>query len=110
MHREGSGLVTLRGATASQQRARYKITFGANVAIPTGGTAGPISLALALNGEGILSTTMTSTPSAVEAFNNVASSTFIDVPRGCCLEVTVKNVSTVDVDVRNANLIVERVA
>jgi len=39
VHREGSGVVTLRGNT-SQCRALYKVSFGANVAIPTGGAVG----------------------------------------------------------------------
>ena len=39
VHREGSGLVTLRGLTNSQCRARFRVSFGANIAVPTGGTA-----------------------------------------------------------------------
>jgi hypothetical protein len=108
-HREGSGLVTLRGIT-NQCRARYKVSFGANVAIPEGGTVAPISLAIAISGEAIPTTTMISTPTAAEAFNNVFSSIFIDVPRGCCLTITVTNTGTEPIDVQNANLIVERVA
>ena len=108
-HREGSGLVTLRGIT-NQCRARFKVTFGANVAIPEGGTAGPISLALAIDGEAVPATTMTVTPTAVGAYFNIFSSIFIDVPRGCCLTTSVQNISTVAVNVQNANLIVERVA
>ena len=65
LHREGSGLVTLRGIT-NQCRARFRVTFGANIAIPTGGTVGPISLAISLNGEPVVETTMISTPAAVE--------------------------------------------
>jgi len=53
---------------------------------------------------------MISTPAAVGDYNNVASSIFIDVPRGCCFEIAVKNVSTQTIDVQNANLIIERVA
>lgn len=51
-----------------------------------------------------------SSPAAVGDYNNVASSIFIDVPRGCCFEIAVKNVSTQTIDVQNANLIIERVA
>ena len=51
VHREGSGLVTLRGLTSGQCRARFKVSFGGNIAIPTGGTVGPISVALAVGGE-----------------------------------------------------------
>jgi hypothetical protein len=41
-HRNGSGLVTLRGVTNTQCRARFRVHFGANIAIAEGGTAGPI--------------------------------------------------------------------
>lgn len=108
-HRDGSGLVSLRGLT-NQCRARYKVTFGANIAIPTGETVGPIQMAIAINGEPIQSTTMIVTPAAVEDFFNVFSAIFIDVPQGCCLNVSVQNTSTIPVDVQNANLIAERVA
>lgn len=107
--RTGSGLVTLRGLT-QQCRARYRVSFGGNIAIPTGGTVVPISVAIAIDGEPVASTTMISTPAAVAEFNNVFGAVFIDVPKGCCITVSVENTSTQDIDVQNANLIVERVA
>lgn len=109
MHREGSGLVTLRGLT-NQCRARFRVSFGGNIALPTGGTVGPISLAIAVNGEPVATTTMISTPAAVEEFNNIFSAIFLDVPKGCCSQISVRNISDQPIDVQNANLIVERVA
>lgn len=109
MHREGSGIVTLRALT-NQCRARFKVSFGANIAVPTGETVGPISLALAINGESVPTSSMIETPAAVEEFSNVYSSIFIDVPNGCCTQISVENISTIPVNVQNANLIVERVA
>lgn len=109
LHRVGSGLVTLRGLT-QQCRARYRITFGANIAIPTGGTAGPASLAIAIDGEPIVSTTMISTPGDVEDFNNVSSSVFVDVPKNCCSQISVMNVGDQSISVEHANIIIERVA
>ena len=109
MHREGSGLVTLRGLT-NQCRARFRVSFGGNIAIPTGGTVGPISLAIAINGEPVATTTMISTPAAVEEFNNVFSAIFLDIPKNCCSQISVKNTSDQSIDVQNANLIIERVA
>jgi hypothetical protein len=109
LHRSGSGIVTLRGIT-NQCRARFKAFFSGNIAIPTAGTVEAISLALAINGEPIASTTTIVTPAAVEEFFNVASAVYIDVPAGCCVSVSVKNTSTQAIDVQNANLIVERVA
>lgn len=108
-HRNDSGLVTLRGLT-NQCRARFKVSFGANIAIPSAGTAAPISLAIAIDGEAVRSTTMIVTPGAVSQFFNVFSVIFIDVPRGCCITVSVQNTSDVAIDVKNANLIIERVA
>lgn len=110
LHRTGSGLVTLKGNTTTQCRARYKATFSGNIAIAAGETADPISLALAINGEGVSASTMISTPAAVGDYNNVSSSIFVDVPQGCCFEIAVKNLSTQAIDVQNANLIIERVA
>ena len=57
VHRDGSGLITLRGITC-QCRARFRVSFGANIAIPTGGTVEAISLAIAINGEPVQTTTM----------------------------------------------------
>ena len=109
MHRDGSGLVTLRGPT-NQYRARYRVSFGGNIAIPTGGTVGPISLAIAINGEPVVTTTMISTPAAVEEYHNIFSAIFIDIPKGCCSQISVRNISDQPVEIQNANLIIERVA
>jgi hypothetical protein len=108
-HRDGSGLVTLRGTTA-QCRARYKVSFGANIAVPTGGTAEAISIALSIDGESVGASTMTVTPLDVEDYNNVFAALFIDVPKGCCMTISVQNINTQAILVQNANLIVERVA
>ena len=108
-HRDDSGLVTLRGVT-NQCRARFMVTFGGNIAVPTGGTVGPISLAIAIEGEAVPATTMIVTPAAVEQFFNVKSSVFIDVPRGCCTRISVQNTSDEAIVVQNANLIITREA
>ena len=50
IHRVGSGLVGLRGLPNGQLRARFLVEFGANIAVPTGETVGPVSLAIAING------------------------------------------------------------
>lgn len=108
-HRAGSGLINLRGIT-NQCRARFKVSFGGNIGLPTGGTVGAISLAIAVDGEPIATTTMTTTPAAVEEFNNIFGAIFIDIPRGCCSSISVINTTAQAVDVQNANLIIERVA
>jgi hypothetical protein len=106
-HRDDSGLVTLRGVT-NQCRARFKVSFGANIAVPTGETVGPISLAIAIDGEPVRASTMVVTPAAVEQFFNVSAGVYVDVPNNCCTTISVQNISTIPVEVENANLIVER--
>lgn len=108
-HREGSGIVRLQGAR-NQCRALYKVTFGANVAIPEGGTVGPITLAITVDGEPLGSATMIETPAAAEEFSNVFAAVLIAAECGCCVTVGVRNIGPDPVDVQNANLIVDRVA
>lgn len=107
-HRAGSGLVTVKGAT-SQCRARYRAFFSGNISVPASGTAGAIALAVAIDGEPVNASSMIQTPTAVNALNNVAAEIYIDAPRGCCVSVSVRNISTQAINVQNANLIVERV-
>lgn len=108
VHREGSGIITLRGIT-NQCRARYLVTFNGNIAIPTGGTVGPISIAIALDGEPLGSATATVTPAAVGDEFNVSMSAYVDVPKGCCVTVSVKNVNAQTIELQNASMIVTRV-
>lgn len=108
-HRSGSGIITLRGIT-NQCRARYFVDFSGNIAVPAGGTAGEISLAISVSGEPVLPSQMRSTPAAVSQFNNVSGGIYIDVPAGCCASISVKNTSSQDIEVANANLVVTREA
>ena len=108
-HRPGSGLITLKGVT-SQCRARFKVTFGANIGIPTGGTVEAISIAIAVDGEPVGPTTMIVVPAAVENLHNVFGAIFLDVPKGYYSQISVENISTQNILVQNANLIIERVA
>lgn len=112
LHREGSGIALLRGIVQNPYArfARYKVSFGANVAIPAGGTVEAITLSIAIDGEPLPASSMTVTPAATEQFSNVYASAFITVPRGCCLTVAVENNSSQTVSVQGANLIVERTA
>ena len=109
VHRNGSGLVSLKGLT-NQCRARYRVSFGGNIAVPTGGTAEAISVAIAIDGEVMATTTMIVTPAAVEEYFNVFGAIYLDIPKGCCSSLSVQNTSTQAIEVQNANLIVERVA
>ena len=108
-HREGSGIVRLRGLT-NQCRARFLVAFSGNIQIPAGGTVGEISVAIAIDGEPLQSTQMIITPAAVENFFNVSAQVYLDVPCGCCATIAVENTSDQAIEVQNANLVVVRVA
>ena len=110
VYREGSGLVGLRGLPNGQRRARFLVKFGGNIAVPTGETVGTVTLSIAINGEAVQTSNMMSTPAAVDQYNNIGSELNIDVPIGCCSEISVKSISTIPVNIQNAHLIVERVA
>lgn len=108
--RAGSGIITLRGIGTTQPRARFRVFYHGNVALSEGADVAPIELAIRISGEGIASSRTISTPAAVQEFNNVAASTFIDVPTGCCTQITLANIGTTSIDTENVSMSIERVA
>lgn len=115
-HRPESGILILRGKT-SNCFARYQVTFNGNIAVPEGGTVGAISIALAVDGEPIPTSRAIVTPAAVDEYFNVTSTAIITVPRGCCVNVSVENVSEATgttpapaINVQNSNLSISRIA
>lgn len=120
-HEDETGIFILRGIVNNPSCcfARYQVTFNGNIAIPEGGTAGSIAVALTVNGEPRLTSRAIITPAAVEEYGNVTSTAIITVPRGCCFSVSVRAVPattdpTVDpapvIEVQNANLVISRIA
>ena len=109
-HRDDSGIFFLKGSNGCN-KAVYRVTFNGNIAIAEGGTVEPISIALTINGEELGNALATVTPAAIGDFFNVSVTTFIEIPCGCCVTVSVENVSdTTAIDVSNANIIFDRVA
>lgn len=110
-HREGSGLIQIKGITSGFcKKARFRVAFSGNIAVPTGQTVGAISLALTLDGETLPETTMIVRPQSVENFFNVGTETFVEVMGGTSDTIGVTNISAIPIEVISANLIVERVA
>ena len=115
-HRDDTGAFLLKGIVPRQygcpccrQRfANYLVDFGANIAIPTGGTVDAISLAITIAGNTIPASTMTVTPAAVEQFFNVSRAIHANIFAGCCESVAVRNTSTQPILVQNANIIFSR--
>ena len=113
-NREGSGNFLLSGAVPRSacgccaKSAVYLVDFGANIAIPTGGTVGEISVALTLDGGTLPASTMRATPAAVEQFFNVSRAANAEVWAGCCQTLTVRNTSDQPILVESANIIFNR--
>jgi hypothetical protein len=109
-HRSGSGVFRLKGA-GNACKTVYRVTFNANIAVAEGGTVGAISVALQEDGETLQNAVATVTPAAIGDFFNVSVSTFIVIPCGCCVTISVENVSDgTAIEVENANIIIDRVA
>lgn len=117
-HEDETGIFILRGITPNCF-AQYQVTFNGNIAIPTGGTVGPIGIALAINGEPRLTSRAIYVPAAVDTYGNVTSTAIIKIPRGCCFTLSVDYVPGDDdpavaptpvIEVQNANLVVARIA
>ena len=110
MHNDNSGVFRVKGVSNSCKTI-YKVHFNANIAIATGGTVEPISVALVQNGEVLRNAVATVTPAAIGDFWNVSLETFVELPCGCCDTISVRNISdTTSIDVINANIVIDRVA
>ena len=117
-HRDGTGNFLLSGFVPNSfsrgcccnrtNSANYLIDFGANIAIPTGGTPGEISIAITIDGSTIPSSTMIATPAAVEEYFNVSRAINARIWRGCCETIAVRNTSDQPILVQNANIIFSR--
>lgn len=126
-HRPESGIVTLRGIVNNPCAcfARYQVTFNGNIAVVEDGTAGSIAIALAIDGEPVPTSRAIVTPAApaeaepsTENYFNVTSTAIVTVPKGCCYNVSVENVTqpadattpAQPINVQNANMVVSRIA
>ena len=121
-HEDETGIFILRGIVNNPSAcfATYQVTFNGNIAIPEGGTAGPIAISIVVSGEPRLTSRAIFVPAATETYGNVTSTAIIKVPKGCCFSVSVDYVSAVTddptatpaptINVQNANLVVDRIA
>lgn len=114
LHQNGTGVLTTRGIVNNPcaQFTRYIVSFKANVAVPTGGTLGEISLSVAVDGEAIPYSLSAVTPTAEGAFFNVAGFAYVDVLKCDNPKVAIRNTSATEetITVRNATVRVDRVA
>jgi len=119
-HRDESGLFRLasprvmgvccrrRCCCCGFPEAIYSVSFHANIAVPgdPAGTVEEIQLAVFVDSEEDPSSIMSFTPAAVDEFGNVGAEILVSVPCICgCTPVSVRNISTQPINVRNANIV-----
>ena len=94
-HQNGTGILILRGIVNNPTScfARYVVEFTGNIAIHEGGAVTPIATAIVVSGEERTGSRSIFTPAAVDEYGNVTSRATVDVPRGCCFNVSVEYVS-----------------
>ena len=102
-HRKNSSLVTLRA-----NNAIYELHFAANI---SGTAAGTVQLAISLDGEPLLETTMINSVGTAGDPDNVATATLVKTGCGCCGRISVTNTGTTSVIVgANSSFFVKRVS
>lgn len=92
----------------SNRYTEYKVDFGANIAVATGGTAEAISVAIAIDGTSVPSSTMIATPAGVEEYFNVGRRITVPIFSNCCQTLTITNTSTQSILMQNAVLNIDR--
>lgn len=117
MHMDDTPNFLLNGYTPSNgfgcccrdnRYAEYKIDFGSNIAIATGGTPGEISVAISVDGTVIPASTMIVTPAADEDYFNVSRRITVPIFSNCCQTLTITNTSTQPILMQNAILMIDR--
>ena len=124
-HENGEGIFILNGkaikCNCPNASAQYLVQFVANIALPEGGTVGPIALALAVDGNIVVSTRAISTPEAVQEFNNISIAKVVTIPKVCgCENVSIIATSGIvtpatgtpapTIDVADGNLLITRIS
>ena len=105
VHDAGSGQFTLVNNGCGCDV--FEIQFNTNL---TSATVDPLALVIQANGEAIGGTEMDYTPAAANVYESVSASTLVKVPMGASVTITVKNISTTSVLVKDGNIIIQKVA
>lgn len=104
-HDLGSGQFTLTNNRCDC--SVFEILFNMNVSSTT---VGAVPFVIQLNGEPIGGTEMDNTIVTANVYGNVSASTLVRVPSGTSVTITVKNISTLNALVKDANIIIKKIA
>lgn len=112
IHQDESGVFVVRGIVRNPYAAMgiLRVDFGANVAIPTGGTVEEITLAVSVGGAVEPASTIRITPTAVDVYENVSRSIEVPIYRGVPQYISITNTSSQEIAIQNAIIDLDRVA
>lgn len=100
-----TGVIRLAGR-CNRNITQYHIVFDANVAIPSGGTASPITLGITLDGVVLPGTIATVTPASAGDVWHIGINDLVNVMCGDAVTIAVQNLSGTAIEMRNAVLVV----
>ena len=112
-HGDGTGNFLLSGwvpnnyscpCCNNNRSAEYLVDFGANIAVPTGGTVEQIAVAISVDGGTIAYSEMDVTPAAVEEYFNIGRAITVSIFNNFCQTVTVRNISEQPILMKNASI------
>lgn len=100
-----TGVIRLSGV-CGRCKTQYHIMFDANVAIPTGGTVGPITISILLDGVPLPASSAIVTPAAAGEFWHISLNDLVDVCFGDSVTIGIRNESGAPINMQNAILTV----
>lgn len=100
-----TGVIRLSGI-CGRRKTQYHVMFDANVAIPDGGTVGPITISLLIDGVALPASTAVVTPAAAGDFWHISINDLVDVCMGDSVTIAIRNDTGAEIEMQNAILIV----
>ncbi len=104
-HDLGSGQFTLTNRSCRDMV--FEIMYNMNV---TSATAGAVPFVIQSNGEAVGGTEMDTTIATANTYQSVSANTLVKVPAGGSIAITVKNISALTALVKDANIIIKKIA
>lgn len=104
-HNEGSGQFTIINRNSCC--GLYEIQFNMNV---SAAAAGAVPFVIKLNGEALGGSEMDYTVVTANVYQSVSANRVIRVPNGSSATITVSNIGTIDALVKDASIIIKKLA
>lgn len=102
-----NGTFTVYKTSRPQKRDKYKLTFGANIAIPKEERIQPTALALCVNENAVLSSAIINTPASTDSYYSINRSMILEFNSDETTQFSVRNIGATDLKVRCSVFLIE---